>query len=64
MLDNRVVLTIKWTVQDFEDALREAGKKSSLEQVQELIGQAKRDLEDQSIERGWQVLEHYAKGMA
>lgn len=60
MSQNEVIVTIKWCVQDFKDALVEAGEDATDEQVQVLIDNATRDLEDRSIERGWEVLEYHA----
>lgn len=58
-MDNaEVILTIQWTKSDIVEALEKEGIEASEENIDKIISYRNlKNLEEQSIERGWEVIE-------
>lgn len=57
MENSEVILTIQWTKSDIVEALEREGIAPSEENLNKIISyQNMKHLEEQSIERGWEVL--------
>lgn len=60
MENTDVILSIQWTKSDIVDALEKAGIEPSEENIDKIISYRNlKHLEEQSIERGWEVIESF-----
>lgn len=60
MKKSEVILTIQWTKSDIVEALDKAGIEASEENMDKIISfRNLKHLEEQSIERGWEVIESF-----
>ena len=58
MENSEVILTIQWTKSDIVEALEKEGIDLNAENINKIISyQNMKHLEEQSIERGWEVIE-------
>lgn len=57
--DDNVIVTIKWTYEDLENALKDRGYKPTDDNIDTLLsnGLASK-LEDESIEKGWDIIDY------
>jgi lambda repressor-like predicted transcriptional regulator len=57
MENSEVILTIKWTKSDIVEALKKDGIEPSEENINKVISYHNlKHLEEESIERGWEVI--------
>ena len=57
-MTNDVIVTIKWTIKDVEEALVSRGIQPTDENMQRLLsGRFERTLQERSIEEGWQIID-------
>lgn len=58
MENSEVILTIKWTKSDIVEALKKDGIEPSEENINKVISYHNlKHLEEESIERGWEIIE-------
>lgn len=58
MKNSEVILTIQWSKNDIAEALKKEGMNPSEDNINKIISyQNMKYLEEQSIERGWEVIE-------
>lgn len=57
--DDNVIVTIKWTYEDLENALKDRGYEPTDDNIETLLSNklASR-LEDESIEKGWDIIDY------
>jgi hypothetical protein len=57
--DDNVIVTIKWTYEDLENALKDRGYEPTGDNIETLLSNklASR-LEDESIEKGWDIIDY------
>lgn len=57
--DDSVIVTIKWTYEDLENALKDRGYEPTDDNIETLLsnGLASK-LEDESIEKGWDIIDY------
>lgn len=57
--DDNVIVTIKWTYEDLENALKDRGYEPTDDNIETLLsnGLASK-LEDESIEKGWDIIDY------
>lgn len=57
--DDNVIVTIKWTYEDLENALKDRGYEPTDDNIDTLLSNklASR-LEDESIEKGWDIIDY------
>lgn len=62
MENSEVILTIQWTKNDIEEALEKEGMDLSEDNIKKIISYRNlKYLEEQSIERGWEVIESFVR---
>lgn len=57
--DDNVIVTIKWTYEDLENALKDRGYEPTDDNIDTLLSnKLARILEDESIEKGWDIIDY------
>lgn len=60
MENSEVILTIQWTKNDIVEALKREGMDPSEDNISKMISYSNmKHLEEQSIERGWEIIESF-----
>ena len=57
--DDNVIVTIKWTYEDLENALKDRGYEPTDDNIDTLLSNGLAiKLEDESIEKGWDIIDY------
>lgn len=57
--DDNVIVTIKWTYEDLENALKDRGYEPTDDNIETLLSnRLVSKLEDESIEKGWDIIDY------
>lgn len=57
--DDNVIVTIKWTYEDLENALKDRGYEPTDDNIDTLLSnKLATRLEDESIEKGWDIIDY------
>ena len=57
--DDNVIVTIKWTYEDLENALKDRGYEPTDDNIDILLSnKLATRLEDESIEKGWDIIDY------
>lgn len=57
--DDNVIVTIKWTYEDLENALKDRGYEPTDDNIETLLSnELASKLEDESIEKGWDIIDY------
>lgn len=57
--DDNVIVTIKWTYEDLENALKDRGYEPTDDNIETLLSNGLvSKLEDESIEKGWDIIDY------
>lgn len=57
--DDNVIVTIKWTYEDLENALKDRGYEPTDDNIDTLLSnKLASKLEDESIEKGWDIIDY------